>query len=171
MSERKYSKAKAVANHVVWTAMEIIPVVFNLDGLVHDQGEFGIFRVPGRDMYCTGFRIDFQVPAGDYEVRCAVGLYTANDYLVPTGLLRLDGVTLGDTKTFNVPLPMPVNSVWKFKMEVSSPTDQEEYFPQGISATYYLRYAAGPVSTQLYTYLQPSVGVGFDTVGTTLIVD
>jgi len=172
MIQRKYSKAKANANHVVWTADQVLPVPFNLDGLVGDGIEFGLFRVPGRDMYCTGYRVDFQVPAGDYEIQCSVGLYTAQDTLVDNGTLVLNGVTLGGTKTFTRPIAMPVNSVWKFKLAIASPSpeDGSDYFPQGVTVTYYLRYAQGPVSTRTFVLSQPEVGVGFDEVGTTLIV-
>jgi hypothetical protein len=170
MIERKYSKTKANANHVVWTAREVIPVVFNLDGLVADGLEFGIFRVPGVPMYCTGFRIDFNVPSGDYEIMASVGLFTGKDYLVPNSLLRLDGVTLGATKIFDLPLAMPSGSVWKFRLNIDAPDNTDTYFPQGVSATYYLRYSPGPVNTRYFSMSQPEIGVGFDSVGQTLVV-
>lgn len=169
--QRKYSKAKANGNRVVWTSQEVIPVPFNLEGLAFNQAEWGIFRVTGRDMYCTGFRVDFRVPSGDANIRCNVGIYTADNILAPGARLALDGVTMGGDRPINPPLPMPVNSIWKFKLEIESPTGEMDFFPQGVVATYLLRYAQGPVNTNLFTTRLPADGVGFDQIGTTLVVE
>jgi hypothetical protein len=170
MIERKYSKTKANANHVTWTAREVIPVVFNLDGLAADGMEFGVLRIPGAPMYCTGYRIDFGVPSGDYEIQASVALYTTRNYLVPNSTLRLDGVTLGATKIFDRPVVMPSGSMWKFRLNIEAPDDSSQFMPQGLNVTYYLRYAAGPVNTRFYALSQPELGVGFDSVGQTLVV-
>ena len=66
---------------------------------------------------------------------------------------------------------MPVNSLWKFKLEIESPDDLEEYFPQGVTATYLLRYAQGPVNTDMFTTRLSSQGVGFDQIGSTFVVE
>lgn len=169
--QRKYSKAKANGNRVVWTAHETIPVVFNLDGQLFDQAEWGVFRVTGRDMYCLGFRVDFRVPSGDNNIRCNVGIYTADNTLATSGRLYLNGVTMGGDRLISPALPMPVNSLWKFKIEIESPTDSEEFFPQGITATYHLRYANGPVDRNMFTTRLPNEGVGFSQIGSTFVVE
>lgn len=171
-AQRKYSKAKANGNRVVWTSQEVIPVSFLLDGQAFNGAEWGVFRVTGRDMYCTGFRVDFRVPAGDAGIQCNVGIYTADNVLAASGRLYVNGVSMGGDKAVNPPLPMPVNSLWKFKMEIESPIDDETiYFPQGVTATYLLRYAQGPVNTQMFTTRLPNQGVGFDQIGTTFVVE
>lgn len=171
MIERRYSKTVAVANHVVWTGREPIYVPFKLDGLLANNQEFGTFRVAGKDMYCHGFRADFDVPAGDAAVQCAVGLYTAGGVLVPSGRLYLNGVTSGGDKLFFNPIPMPVNSIWKFRVEIQSYNLLQEYWPQGLAVTYQLRYANGPVKTQLFITSDPQEGIGFDQVGETLVIE
>lgn len=170
-NERKYSKAKANGNRVVWTAREVIPVPFTLDGIVFDQAEWGVFRVTGRDMYCSGFRVDFRVPAGDSNVRCNIGIYTAADVLAASGRLYVNGVTLGGDRVMTPPLAMPINSVWKFKLEIESPDQDETYFPQGVTGTYLLRYAQGVTPTKIFTTRLPSEGVGFDQIGTSFVVE
>lgn len=169
--QRKYSKAKANGNRVVWTAQEVIPAAFAMDGQVFDQAEWGVFRVTGRDMYCCGFRVDFRVPAGDSNIRCNVGIYTADNVLASSGRLYLNGVTMGGDRVVQPPLPMPVNSLWKFKVEIESPDGSEEFFPEGITATYLLRYAQGPVDRNMFTTRLPNEGVGFMSVGSTFVVE
>lgn len=169
MIERKYSKAKANGNHVVWTSREALFVPFSLDGLVYDGAEFGFFRVTGRDMVCTGFRFDFRVPSGDSNIEASVGLYTADSVLVG-GLLAINGVTFGGDKVFTAPVAMPVGSLWKYRLSISSPDGDTRYFPQGAVATYHLRYASGPVNTKVFTTFQPEQGVGFGEVNASFIV-
>jgi hypothetical protein len=168
--ERKYSKAKGNGNRVVWTSREVIPVPFTLDGLVYDEAEFGMFRVSGRDMYCSGFRVDFRVPAGDSKIQCSVALYTSLNTLVTGSELSLNGVSLGGDKVFGIPLPMPVNSMWKFRVSISSPDNDTTYFPQGLIAAYQLRYAAGPVNTKVFSTFQSDQGVGVSEVSSSFIV-
>jgi LSD1 subclass zinc finger protein len=169
--QRKYSKNKANGNHVVWTSNEVIPVPFALDGVLYDQAEWGVFRVSGRDMYCTGFRADFRLPSGDSNIRCSIGLYTGDNVLARGGRLYLNGVTMGGNNRMSPPIPMPVNSVWKFKLEIESPYGETQYFPQGITATYHLRYAQGPVHADLVAHTLSAQGVGFDQIGTTFIIE
>lgn len=162
--ERKYSKAKAAGNHVVWTEREVVPVPFRLNGLLVDGQEFGVFRVTGSDMYCHGMRADFDVPSGDSAIECNVGLYTAGGVLVPNGRLYLNGVTLGGDKVINPPTPMPSGSLWKLRVEIQSPDEVDTYFPQGLTVTYLLRYATGRVLTNLFVTTDPQGGVGFDVI-------
>ena len=170
MIERKYSKAKANGNRIVWTSRETIPAIFALDGLVYDGAEFGFFRVTGRDMYCSGYRIDFRVPAGDSKIEASVGLYTAAGDLILGSELDLNGVSFGGDKVFANPVPMPLGSLWKFRLSIEGPAGDTNYFPQGLVVTYHLRYAAGPVNTKVFTSFQPEQGVGFNPVGSTFIV-
>jgi len=170
MIERKYSKAKGNGNRVVWTSREVIPVTYTLDGLVYDGAEFAVFRVVGRDMYCSSYRIDFRVPAGDSKIQCSVGLYTAADVLVTGSELSLNGVTFGGDKILPSPLPMPVNSLWKLKVAIAAPDDSTDFFPQGMIATYHLQYAAGPVNTKVFSTFQPEQGVGIGEINSSFIV-
>lgn len=168
---RKYSKSVANGNHVVWTSQEVIPVPFALDGLVFNEAEWGVFRVTGRDMFCSGFRVDFRVPSGDANIQCNVGIYTAENVLAAGGRLYVNGVTMGGDKVIAPPLAMPVNSIWKFKMEIESPSGDETFFPQGVTATYLLRYAPGAVNTNLFSTRLATQGVGFDQVGSSFVVE
>ncbi len=168
--ERTYSKAKAAGNHVVWTERETLYVPLRLDGLVSDGREFGIFRVSGRDLYCHGFRADFDVPSGDSAIECNVGLYTSGGVLVPNGRLYLNGVVFGGDQIIQPPTPMPENSLWKFRVQIQSPDGDETYFPQGLTVTYHLRYATGQVKTDLFSNADPQEGVGFDQIGETFQV-
>ncbi len=163
--ERTFSKAKAVGNRITWTQREIVPVTFKLDGVPVDGHEFAILRVPGRDMYLNGFRIDFDVPAGDALVNCSAQVFTAAGIAIPETLLRLDGVVSGADKIVTPPLQMPTKSVWKTIIRISSPFEDTTYYPQGITITYQLSYAASPVRTDRFTMTNPQVGVGFDQVG------
>lgn len=168
---RKYSKAAANGNRVVWTSREVIPVTFSLDGQAFNDAEWGVFRVTGRDMFCAGFRVDFRVPSGDANIQCNVGIYTAENVLAANGRLYVNGVTMGADKAIVPALPMPVNSIWKFRLEIESPSGDETFFPQGITATYLLRYAPGSVNTNLFTTRLATQGVGFDQVGSTFVVE
>lgn len=168
--ERTYSKARAVGNHVVWSNLDLIPATFKLDGLPADQHEFGIFRVAGRDMYCHGFRVDFDVPAGDAGILCNVALTTGKGTTVENGTLYLNGVVDGADHVINPPVPMPSSSLWKFVLSISAQDGTSDHLPQGVTVTYHLRYAMGPVQSNLFTTSNPQIGVGFDQVGNTLEV-
>lgn len=169
--EKTLSKAKGVGNRVVWTSREPLYVPYHVDGLLTNGQEFGMFRVTGRDLYCMGFRADFGVPAGDANIQCNVGLYNAADVLVPDGRLYLNGVSMGGDKIIRPPVAMPVSSLWKFKLEIQTPDGSEEFYPQEITITYHLRYAPGPVQNRLFVTNDPQQGIGFDQVGTTLVIE
>lgn len=162
--ERRYSKSLAVANHVVWTQNEVIPVPYSCEGLVTDGNAFGFLRILGREVQCMGFRVDFRVPATSNDVQIALGIYTANDVLQGSRLV-LNGVTQGGDNLFSPIIAMPSSSLWKFKIEVNAGADDD--LPQGITATYLLRYANGPSNSTEWTANLPSSGVGYWSIGDT----
>lgn len=172
--QRRYSKSKAVGGHVVWTPEEVQMYPVHLDGLLFDGAEFGVLQVEGRDVICSGFRVDFRVPARDREIVCYVGLYTGNSILVPGGRAQFLGTTTGGFHAIEPNIPMPTKSIWKFILELSHPDEDseetEDLYPEGIRVTYYLRYANSPVVATLYSQVLTNRGVGFDAVGSTLIV-
>lgn len=164
---RTHSKTLSVANHVVWTDREVIPVTYALDGLCFDGAEWAVLQVPGSDLYCAGFRIDFRVPSGDANIRCSVDLL--DPVGVSRGNLNLDGVVAGRVKEFSPPLELPANSAWRLRLNLELPSADESYVPQGVVATYYLRYAASKLPT-LNRAGALVTGVGFEQIGTTFVV-
>ncbi len=157
--ERSYSKAKANANHVVWSNQEVFPVTFTLDGVLSDMAEFAIHRVVGRAVFCVGFHAEFRVPARDTRVNVAVNLCNGLGVPAAGGKLYLtDNVTGGD-QLFVPPLVMPASSAWKVILQVASPDDTLR--PEGITFTYYLRYANGPVANVAATSQVASGGFNF----------
>ena len=166
--EKRYSKAKANANHIVWTGREVIPVNFYVGGLIYDSLEFGNFRVTGRDMYCSGYRIDFQRPAGSQEVVVTANLYTGNGGLVPNTSLRIAGTQIGRDATFpGGSLAFPEGSIWFIRMSV---TGDEAYYPESATVSYWMRYANGPVSSQLWSPTLSEGGIGFWGIGEDFVV-
>ena len=157
MIERRFSKAKANGNRVVFTTQEILHVPFFRPGVVFDGMELGVLRVPRRDMYCAGFRVDFVRPSGAAGVQFTSGLYTANGQPA-SPVLTLNGVVDGGEVNFNPGIPMPVNSLWKFRCGLVS--DDEDFAPADITITYWLRFANGPVNTGLWSPTLPQEGIG-----------
>lgn len=168
MSKRLYSKSVANGNRVVWTNRELLSVPFTLDGLLYNEAEWGMFRVTGRDMYCAGFRVDFRVPSSTAHLRCRVGLYSANDVQVAGGVVVLDGITMGGEVELDHPLP--AGSTWKFKLFIESDEPDQTYFPQGVTATYWLRFAHGTIGRRPQYQDWVPTGVGFDRIGGPLTV-
>lgn len=166
--QRKHSKTVAAANRVVWTGREVLPVAYTLNGLVTDGAELGIFRVTGRPLYCNGFTAFFQTPSADRYVNCSVEMQTGSGVAVPGGLLRLNGVTAGGEKQFKA-VPMPSGSLWK--MVVRSAAVNVEDLPQGLTVTYQLRYANGPVRTDFWTNGLVSEGIGFWQIDDNFVVE
>lgn len=166
---RKYSKAKASGNGVVWTGNEpsLVPV---FTAALVDGRTFGTLRVVGRGMFCRGFRAAFNTPSGDSSVQCSITLCTGGSVPYPGGVLRLDGVVAGADLRIRPPVPMPVNSIWRFLVNISTPTGDTTYYPQNLTVTYQLYYALGPVQSQLFTTTDSQLGVGFDQIDTDLIV-
>lgn len=153
-AQRRYSKAKAIGNHVVWTNEETIPVTFAIDGLIPDGQEFGIYRVSGRDQYCVGFALNVNVPAKSSNVQIAVGIYNSQGILAPGTLTYLSGIATGTNKSLLPPVAMPAGSIWKLIAQVASPNDAVT--PQGLIATYYFRYANGQAVNPIASFGAPS---------------
>lgn len=165
--ERRFSKAKANGNRVVFTEREIIPVTFPLDGLLYDGAEFGQFRVPGRDMICTGYRADIRLPAADRAVQLSVSFYTGEGTIITGTDLNLSGVTAGDEKAILPSLNMPSGSTWKLVIAASG--SEEEFYPQGIVVTLYLRFANGVVTSAYRSGKFTAEGIGFTEVGNLIV--
>lgn len=168
--QRKYSKTKAVANHVVWTEKEILQVPFKLEGLVFDKAEGGLFRAVGRDIICAGYRVSFQYPASSRFVNVTIDLQTGDGTVISGTTLKLNGVNGGGEKNFSPGLVMPVNSTWKFRVLVSGET-AEQFYPQGLTFTYLLRYSNGPAVVNSYANVFNQSGIGFQQVGRDLVVN
>jgi hypothetical protein len=168
--DRKYSKAKGAGNHVVWTGLEPVLVPFFMPGKLEDGRECGVLRIPGHDLYCSGLRADFGTPSGDSAISCTVSLYTAGNVIIPGAVLNLNGVAPGGDILFQPPVPMPVNSIWKLRVNISSPDDVDTYFPSDMTVTYQLYYSLGPVVASQFSLNDPQQGVGFDEIGYTLEV-
>lgn len=152
--QRRYSKAKAVGNHVVWTNEETIAMPFVVDGLVPDNQEFGVYRVSGRDQYCVGLAVNVNVPAKSGSVQLAIGIYNGQGVLAPGTLVYLTGNAVSANKCIMPPVAMPKGSVWKLIVQVASPNPNVT--PQGLVATYYFRYANGQAISTIATYGSPS---------------
>jgi hypothetical protein len=161
--QRKYSKAKANGNRVVWTSQEPMSVPYSLDGMLYNNAEWGIFTVTGRDLYCLGFRVDFRVPGGDPVLQCNI--------LAAGARLYLNGVTMGGEKAITPSLRMPVGSSWKFRMELESPDGSDLSFPQGVTATYRLCYAQGALPPLPASGDPLAQGIGFERIGSTFVVE
>jgi hypothetical protein len=146
--QRTYSKAKAIANNVVWTDQETIPVNFNIDGLI-STGVYGLFTVSGRPLYCAGFQVDFTVPSQDPGTVIYVNLIDENSETVPGSLLKLYGCTAGNRQTIAPAFLIPSGNSVQFNVAVVNGID--EYLPQDAALTYYFRYANGLPGQQIFT--------------------
>ena len=173
---RTYSKAVAGGNHIIWTGRQVIPAAFFLAGLPGENAEFGLLRVPSSTlgMYCTGFRVDFQVPPASAQLALRIDLCTGAGAVVPGGSLYLNGVVGGGELTLARVLPMPPNSLWKFVCHVPAnlTLDQTKGLPESLSATYWLQPAGGaaPVRSDAYSTRGSLQGIGYDVIGQTLQV-
>jgi len=165
--QKRYSKAKASANRVVFTGDEVIPVPFTLPvlGTVPD---FAYFRVQGRSVICTGVHVHFQVPSGDRNTKLAVVLADANNDVLSATRLRLDGVCLGGDLKYSPAIKMPTGSLWKMNVELTA--GDPAYAPQGMTVTYQLRYANGPTRTSFWAAGQPLTGIGFYDINGTFVI-
>lgn len=101
---------------------------------------------------------------------CSVTLYTASGVVVPNTALQLNGVTIGGDIVFSPPVAMPINSIWKLRVNISSPDGVPDFFPSDLTVTYQLYYALAPVISPLFVVNDPQKGVGFDEIGFTLEV-
>lgn len=166
--QKRYSKTKALANRIIWTPNEVMQVPFTMDGILFDSADLAVMRVLGRDMFCLGYRVDFRVPASAHTVRISTYLFRGDNVAVTGSTLNLYGITPGDTKLFSPNVPFPANSIWKFRVAVDNGTDEQ--VPQGITITYYMRYANGPVDSSQSAFDLLNSGVGYWQVGKTFVV-
>jgi hypothetical protein len=156
--QRKYSKAKAAGNHVVWTGNQVLPVPFTMSGLVTTDS-FAFLRIQGQAVIATGFNAHFRVPSGDRDLQLSIVLADANNDIASQTRLYLNGVTFGGDKAFTPAVKMPVGSLWKVNVELIC--GDPEFLPQDLTVTYHLRYANGPVRTNFWASGEPNVGIGF----------
>lgn len=165
--QRKYSKAKAAGNHVVWTDQTLIPVPYTMSGLVTSDS-FAFLRIQGQAMVCTGLHAHFRVPSGDSNLQLSLAMATAAGQVVPNTRLYLNGVVTGGDMAFTPPVILPVGSLWKIQVCVNGidPT----FFPQDLTVTYQLRYTNGPTRTNFWASGEPLTGIGFYDVNGTFVV-
>lgn len=162
---KKYSKAKAAGNHVVFTGDEVLPVPYTMMGLVVDQGDFGFLRIQGRPVICTGFHAHFTVPAGDRAMKMSVVLCAADGTTFEQTRLRLDGIVEGNDIVFNPAVKMPTGSLWKLLVNVDD--GDEDYWPEGLTVTYQLRYSNGFSRSNYFVTTEQVGGIGFYDIGGT----
>jgi hypothetical protein len=165
--QRKYSKAKAAGGHVVWTGDQVIPVPYTMTGSVVNDA-FGFLRIQGNPVICTGIHAHFQVPSGDANLQMSVQLADANNDLVPGTQLFLNGVVLGGDLKFSPAVKMPSGSLWKLNVNIIE--GDSNFYPEGLTVTYHLRYSNGPVRTNFWASGEPAIGIGFYDVNGTFVV-
>jgi hypothetical protein len=164
---RRYSKAKATGNHVVFTGDMVIPVPFKMDGLVCND-TFAALRVGTSGMLLDGITLNFQVPAGDQGTKLGIVLVNASGTPVTVTQVYVTGVVAGGNYNFSPAVKLPPGSLWKLKVTVLAGDDQ--YLPQDMTATYQLRFANGPVRNNLWSATPTPDGIGFYNMDVTFTV-
>jgi len=141
MLERSYSKAKAVGNHVIWSASNVAPITFFNEGVIANGQEFGILYVAGGPLTLTGFRVEFQCPSVNPNMMLQIQIISA-DYpgiIVPGGLLTILGEVKFGMQTLP-PMILPSSSRWKAVATVINGTNAD--LPQGVNLTYFVNYSS-----------------------------
>jgi len=164
---RTYSKAKKSGGGVVWNGDQVIPVPYTMDGMVVNDS-FAFLRIQGNPMVCTGFHAHFQVPSGDREMQMSVVLADANGNEMSQTRLYLNGVVMGGDKKFIPAVNMPSGSLWKLNVDVIN--GDKNFYPQGLTVTYQLRYSNGPARSNFWTSVEIPAGIGFYNLDGTFVV-
>lgn len=167
MVERRYSKGLAVANHVIFTANEVMQAPYVLQGQLFDEATLGTLRIRGREVQCIGFRLDVQVPARASHVQFGVTLYTGDGTAVGERLV-VSGQSTGEEKIFALPVAMPSGSIWQAKVDLVAGETVE--LPEGCTLTYLLRYANGPSFSDTWSNHLPGSGVGYWGLGQDFVI-
>jgi hypothetical protein len=138
--QRTYSKGKAIANRVIWTAQEPMPVVFTQDGLL-SSGLCGLYQVTGRPVYCSAYQAAFTVPSQDPGMLVQISLVDKNGNVVPGSLLKIYGTAVSALQQVAPPFLALPGTTLQFNVQVLNGVDQ--YLPQDLILTYYLNFANG----------------------------
>jgi hypothetical protein len=141
--QRTYSKAKGIANKVIWTSQEPIPVVFTRDGLL-SSGLCGLYRATGRPVYCSAFQVEFIVPSQDPGMLVEISLVNKNGIMVPGSLMKAYGCAANQLQTVTPAALVNAGETLQFNVNVINGVD--EYLPQDAVFTYYLNFANGLAS-------------------------
>ena len=138
--QRTYSKAKSIANQVVWTAQQPMPITFSADGLL-SCGLYGLYNVTGQPVYCSAYQIDFVVPAQDPGFFAQITLQDGNGIVVPGSLMKVYGCTASQMQ--NVVPAYLVNGGNSLQFNIKVINGIPIYLPQDVILTYYMNYSNG----------------------------
>lgn len=156
--QRRYSKAKAIAGHVVFTQDQCFYTPFLMTGLVTTDNVAWL-RIAGAAVICSGIHVHFRVPPGDQSFQMQLTLADALGNQMSQTTTLLSGIMNGADKAYLPNVKMPSGSLWQMQVAVLSGADQ--YLPQDMTITYQLRYANGPVRTNMWASGEPLAGIGF----------
>ena len=165
--QRRYSKAKGVANRVVWTQDQVIPVSYLMSGLVANDS-MAWLRIAGQAMVCSGIHVHFRIPPGDSNFQMQLTLADAAGNQLSQTPMLLSGIMKGADKSYSPAVKMPSGSLWQIQTQVLGGADQ--FLPQDMTVTYQLRYANGPVRTNMWASGEPLSGIGFYDVDGAFVV-
>ena len=138
--QRTYSKAKAIANRVIWTAQEPMPTVYQMDGLL-SPGLCGLYRVTGRPVYCAAYQVSFTVPSQDPGLLVQITLVYGNGETIPGTTSKMYGSVANAIKIVTPPALIPAGGIVQFHIDIVS--GLEEFLPQDAVLTYYMNFANG----------------------------
>lgn len=171
---KSFSKSKRIANHVVWTGKEVMPVAFYRDGTLENDTEVGMLKVVGRDVFCHGYRVDLKIPIHKQENSLKIQMFVPAqrpgdfDVAVPGTDLTMEGVHYFGEKSFSPNIPLPKGSYWKMKAIVAP--GQDHKVGAGITITYFISYANGPLTNRMAAFTLNAEGIGFWALGDDFVV-
>jgi hypothetical protein len=165
---KQYSKLKAVGGHVVWTDKEIFQVPFYFEGTAFDQAEWAVIKVVGRDVLLRGIRLDVRVQTTSNQVNTTVDLVTGSNVIVPATTLTLAGTEPFAELELSPNVQMPSGTYWKARIGFNE--SFQSFAPQGLTLTYIMSYANGPVVNPLASFDLLNDGIGFWEIGNDFVV-
>ena len=166
--EKGYSKAKAAANRVTWTDLEVMSIPFLFPGTLVDGSEGGVLRMSGREMVLVGLRAFYRTPPGDAAAQVTVSVRQGDGTLVANSSLVLRGIVPGGELAIVPNIPMPANSIWKARININA--GDPLYYASGLDVTYLVRFSNGPLSSDHFSTTLSVSGVGYWTIGGTFVV-
>lgn len=143
--ERTFSKSKHIGNRTTWSDEAVLPLTVDVPG-IFPQGEFATIKIPGRQVYCLGYQIEFRAPAASRSVDLRTALMASDGQVPPLGVLNFKGVQRKSVLGFMQPVPMPAGSLWQ--LVGTAVHGAEEDLPEGLVVTYLLRYATRSLVSQ-----------------------
>jgi len=165
---RQYSKLKGIGGHVVWTDREVAQIPFYYEGMAADQREWAIIKIVGRDVLLRGMRLDTRVQTSRNTVNLSVDLATGDNVIVPGTTTTLIGTAPYAERTFSPAIQMPAGSYWKARIAFND--SLIEFAPEGLTLTYQMSYANGPVTNEIASFTLVESGIGFWTIGDDFVV-